>query len=88
MSKREIGRSFKLILRALNTSVDLITTGDFMSRFCSNLGLANKVRGPESLGRLQVGTSRTLRIFLIGLLLGLASNDHLGKKSLGILVNQ
>lgn len=42
VSKREIGRSFKLILRALNTSVDLITTGDFMSRFCSNLGLANK----------------------------------------------
>ena len=39
VSKKEIGRCFKLILKALETSVDLITTGDFMSRFCSNLGL-------------------------------------------------
>ncbi|CAG2061711.1 unnamed protein product, partial [Timema podura] len=38
ISKKEIGRCFKLILKALETSVDLITTGDFMSRFCSNLG--------------------------------------------------
>ncbi|RLU17683.1 hypothetical protein DMN91_009919 [Ooceraea biroi] len=41
ISKKEIGRCFKLILKALETSVDLITTGDFMSRFCSNLGLPN-----------------------------------------------
>ncbi|KAF6344638.1 general transcription factor IIB [Rhinolophus ferrumequinum] len=32
ISKKEIGRCFKLILKALETSVDLITTGDFMSR--------------------------------------------------------
>lgn len=38
ISKKEIGRCFKLILKALETNVDLITTGDFMSRFCSNLG--------------------------------------------------
>lgn len=37
ISKKEIGRCFKLILKALATSVDLITTGDFMSRFCANL---------------------------------------------------
>lgn len=44
VSKKEIGRCFKLILKALETSVDLITTGDFMSRFCSNLGLSNAVQ--------------------------------------------
>lgn len=44
ISKKEIGRCFKLILKALETSVDLITTGDFMSRFCSNLGLPKPVR--------------------------------------------
>lgn len=44
ISKKEIGRCFKLILKALETSVDLITTGDFMSRFCSNLSLPNMVQ--------------------------------------------
>ncbi|XP_073213252.1 transcription initiation factor IIB isoform X2 [Lepidochelys kempii] len=44
ISKKEIGRCFKLILKALETSVDLITTGDFMSRFCSNLGLPKQVQ--------------------------------------------
>lgn len=44
ISKKEIGRSFKLILKALETSVELITTGDFMSRFCSNLGLPPSVQ--------------------------------------------
>ncbi|XP_058803053.1 transcription initiation factor IIB [Phymastichus coffea] len=44
ISKKEIGRCFKLILKALETSVDLITTGDFMSRFCCNLGLPNSVQ--------------------------------------------
>uniref|UniRef100_A0A6A7FUW9 Transcription initiation factor IIB n=2 Tax=Hirondellea gigas TaxID=1518452 RepID=A0A6A7FUW9_9CRUS len=43
ISKKEIGRCFKLILRALETSVELITTGDFMSRFCANLNLPNTV---------------------------------------------
>jgi len=44
VSKKEVGRCFKLILKALETSVDLITTGDFMSRFCSNLGLPSSVQ--------------------------------------------
>lgn len=44
ISKKEIGRCFKLILKALETQVDLITTGDFMSRFCSNLGLPTAVQ--------------------------------------------
>jgi len=33
VSKKEIGRVFKLILKNLETSVELITTGDFMVRF-------------------------------------------------------
>lgn len=44
ISKKEIGRCFKLILKALETNVDLITTGDFMSRFCANLRLPNVVQ--------------------------------------------
>ncbi|XP_057325924.1 transcription initiation factor IIB [Microplitis mediator] len=44
ISKKEIGRCFKLILKALETSVELITTGDFMSRFCANLQLPNSVQ--------------------------------------------
>ncbi|RWS04246.1 transcription initiation factor IIB-like isoform X1 [Dinothrombium tinctorium] len=44
VAKKEIGRCFKLILKALETSVDLITTGDFMSRFCSNLQLPSSVQ--------------------------------------------
>lgn len=44
ISKKEIGRCFKLIVKNLETSVDLITSGDFMSRFCSNLNLPNVVQ--------------------------------------------
>lgn len=44
VSKKEIGRVFKLILKALETNVELITTGDFMSRFCSNLSLSSKIQ--------------------------------------------
>ncbi|GAU93220.1 hypothetical protein RvY_05193 [Ramazzottius varieornatus] len=44
VTKKEIGRCFKLILRNVDTSVDLITTGDYMSRFCSNLGLPQTVQ--------------------------------------------
>jgi len=44
VSKKEIGRCFKLILKAHDTSVDLITTGDFMSRFCGTLSLARDVQ--------------------------------------------
>ncbi|XP_015791881.1 transcription initiation factor IIB [Tetranychus urticae] len=44
VSKKEIGRCFKLILKALETNVDTITTGDFMVRFCSNLGLSSAIQ--------------------------------------------
>eukprot|EP00092_Neocalanus_flemingeri_P064906 GFUD01078836.1.p1 GENE.GFUD01078836.1~~GFUD01078836.1.p1 ORF type:complete len:311 (+),score=70.94 GFUD01078836.1:191-1123(+) len=44
ISKKEIGRCFKLILKAHDTSVDLITTGDFMSRFCGTLSLSRDVQ--------------------------------------------
>jgi len=44
VSKKEIGRCFKLMLKALDTSVDIISTGDFMSRFCSSLGLPATVQ--------------------------------------------
>ncbi|XP_067662635.1 transcription initiation factor IIB-like [Haliotis asinina] len=44
ISKKEIGRVFKLILKTLETNVELITTGDFMSRFCSNLQLPSSVQ--------------------------------------------
>ncbi|XP_035908658.1 transcription initiation factor IIB-like [Anopheles stephensi] len=39
VSKKEIGRCFKLIVKTLATSLDLITSDDFMSRFCTNLRL-------------------------------------------------
>ncbi|XP_047134638.1 transcription initiation factor IIB isoform X2 [Hydra vulgaris] len=42
--KKEIGRCFKLILKALEASVDIITSEDFMSRFCSNLSLPASVQ--------------------------------------------
>lgn len=44
VSKKEIGRCFKLILKAHDTSVELITTGDFMSRFCCTLNLPRDVQ--------------------------------------------
>jgi len=44
INKKEIGRCFKLILKAHDTNVDLITTGDFMSRFCGMLDLAKYVQ--------------------------------------------
>lgn len=44
VSKKEIGRCFKLILKAHDTNVDIITTGDFMNRFCSTLGLPREVQ--------------------------------------------
>ena len=36
-SKKEIGRCFKLITKVLATSLDHITSEDFMQRFCSKL---------------------------------------------------
>lgn len=57
VSKKEIGRVFKLILKTLETNVELITTGDFMSRFCSNLGLPPKVqRAATHIARKAVDT--------------------------------
>lgn len=43
ISKKEIGRMFKLVLKTLETNVQAITTGDFMSRFCSYLELSNTI---------------------------------------------
>lgn len=39
VSKREIGRCFKLIIQSLATNVEMTNTHDFLSRFCGNLGL-------------------------------------------------
>ncbi|CAJ0939744.1 unnamed protein product, partial [Mesorhabditis belari] len=39
VSKKEIGRCFKMIIRVMETSLEQITSSDFMSRFCGNLGL-------------------------------------------------
>uniref|UniRef100_A0A914Y4N6 Transcription initiation factor IIB n=1 Tax=Panagrolaimus superbus TaxID=310955 RepID=A0A914Y4N6_9BILA len=39
VSKRDIGKCFKLILKTLETSIEQITSADFMSRFCGNLNL-------------------------------------------------
>ena len=40
VSKKDIGRVFKLILKTLETSVELITTGDFMVRHLSQRSTA------------------------------------------------
>jgi transcription initiation factor TFIIB len=44
VSKKEIGRCFKLILKAHDTNVDIIQTGDFMNRFCGSLSLPREVQ--------------------------------------------
>merc|ERR1712179_523655 len=44
VSKKEIGRCFKLILKAHDTNVEIITTGDFMHRFCGTLSLCKEVQ--------------------------------------------
>uniref|UniRef100_A0A914UMF9 Transcription initiation factor IIB n=2 Tax=Plectus sambesii TaxID=2011161 RepID=A0A914UMF9_9BILA len=44
VSKKEIGRCFKLIIKSLETNLEQITSADFMSRFCANLGLPNQVQ--------------------------------------------
>jgi len=44
VSKKEIGRCFKLILKTHDTNVDIIQTGDFMNRFCGNLGLSRDIQ--------------------------------------------
>lgn len=42
--KKEIGRCFKLILRSLEENVEVITSEDFMSRFCSSLNLSSTIQ--------------------------------------------
>merc|ERR1719361_641587 len=44
VSKKEIGRCFKLILKSHDTNVEIIQTGDFMNRFCGNLGLSREIQ--------------------------------------------
>lgn len=44
VDKKEIGRCFKLIVKAHDTNVEIITTGDFMHRFCSNLQLSKNAQ--------------------------------------------
>lgn len=39
VSKKEIGKVFKKILKILETNVQSVTVEDFMSRFCANLNL-------------------------------------------------
>ncbi|TKR60941.1 hypothetical protein L596_028122 [Steinernema carpocapsae] len=44
VSKKEIGRCFKLIVKSLETNLEQITSADFMSRFCGNLGLPHDIQ--------------------------------------------
>merc|ERR1719430_2686748 len=44
VSKKEIGRCFKLILKEHDTNVEIISTGDFMARFCGQLQLDRQVQ--------------------------------------------
>uniref|UniRef100_A0A182NLK1 Transcription initiation factor IIB n=1 Tax=Anopheles dirus TaxID=7168 RepID=A0A182NLK1_9DIPT len=39
VGKKDIGRCFKFILKRLSTSLEIITSEDFMSRFCANLNM-------------------------------------------------
>ncbi|CAI4223626.1 unnamed protein product [Auanema sp. JU1783] len=44
VSKKEIGRCFKLIIKSMETNLKQITSADFMSRFCARLNLSNSVK--------------------------------------------
>lgn len=44
VSRKQIGKSFKLILRALKTNVETSKTSDYMPRFCFNIGLDHKTQ--------------------------------------------
>jgi len=44
VEKTELGRTFKKVLKALESSVEIIKSGDFMARFCGNLELPHSVR--------------------------------------------
>jgi len=39
VTKKEIGRCYKVIMKCLETNLEQITSADFMSRFCGNLSL-------------------------------------------------
>lgn len=39
VSRKEISRCFKLVLRSLGTTLEAISTDEFMRRFCTNLQL-------------------------------------------------
>ncbi|KAK4319023.1 hypothetical protein Pmani_010002 [Petrolisthes manimaculis] len=43
VNKKEIGRCFRLMVKASDTQVSFISSKDFMSRFCSNLNLPTSV---------------------------------------------
>merc|ERR1712193_450261 len=44
VSKKEIGRCFKLIVKTMEKSVNVITSADFMARFCCNLNLPGSIQ--------------------------------------------
>jgi len=44
VAKKEIGRCFKLIIKNLEKSVNVITSADFMARFCCSLSLPKQVQ--------------------------------------------
>ena len=44
VAKGRLGRCFKLILKKMETSVNVLTSADFMSRFCSSLSLPENVQ--------------------------------------------
>ena len=44
VAKSRLGRCFKLILKKMETSVNVLTSADFMSRFCSSLSLPENVQ--------------------------------------------
>jgi len=44
VSKKEIGRCFKLIIKTMEKSVNVITSADFMARFCCNLNLPTTIQ--------------------------------------------
>ena len=50
VSKKEIGRVFKLILKTLETNVELITTGDFMVCKTSHISKDKALISTENTG--------------------------------------
>ena len=44
VSKKDIGRAFKLIMKSMEINMEAIKSGDFMIRFCANLELSSTVR--------------------------------------------